>query len=34
MAEMDEVTTTRRTLPASLAARTTFRVPSTVGTIS
>jgi hypothetical protein len=34
MAEMDEVTTTRRTLPASLAARSTFRVPSTAGTIS
>ena len=34
MAQLDEVTTTRRTLPASLAARSTFSVPSTAGTIS
>jgi len=34
MAEIDEVTTTRRTPPAALAARSTFRVPSTAGTIS
>jgi hypothetical protein len=34
MADMDEVTTTRRTPPASLAARSTFSVPSTAGTIS
>ena len=34
MAALDEVTTTRRTPPASLAARSTFSVPSTAGTIS
>nr|CAB3450148.1 unnamed protein product [Digitaria exilis] len=34
MAELDEVTTTRRTPPASMAARSTFSVPSTAGTIS